>query len=122
LHICYFCHKPLIHIKDLHINYEKHYACYSCPRILNPAYNLEVWKVPYCIIVSHNDNTKIHSEYIYFHNSQLWLHIFYFESGAFLDIKDNNNKHLLRKNFDMNLLDCTPFLLENKIKTWLIFS
>ena len=116
---CYFCKNELIPFidKENSGNYLKHYCCYYCPKVPTRI-DLDIWRQPYCIIVNEN---KIDVSYIYFHNLQLWMHIFHFER-PFIDIKNNSNNCIFRLNYDINEFHYSHEYLENKIKTWIVFS
>jgi hypothetical protein len=119
---CYFCGtqlQPFIDVKNSG-NYDGHYCCYACPQVESPAYNLDVWKNPYHVIVEDNGNVNV--SYLYFHGLKLWLHIFDWDNRPFMDIKDEKNNCLFRINNRLNPFNYQPNQLENKLKTWIIFS
>jgi hypothetical protein len=122
--ICYFCQHPL----DPYIdntgsgNYQDHQCCYQCPEVENPFRNMEVWKHRCHMIVRANEIKVV---YLHFRQLRLWLQVFNFEmySSPFIDIKDEENKVVLRlQDRAINVFDYTPEALENKIKTWILFS
>lgn len=119
---CYFCNTKLSAFidKDNSGNYSKHYCCYKCLSVKNPAYGLDAWKNPYHVIAE-NDN-EISVSYLYFHKLKLWLHIFHWGDNGFMDIKNESNDCLFRLKSQLNPFNYQPDVLENKVKAWVIFS
>jgi hypothetical protein len=118
--LCYFCKQPLIKFIDRFDskNYQNHYICYNCPEIEELTYNLDIWRHPYHII---KEKEEISISYLYFRELNLRLHVYNF-NPPFIDIKDKNNKFLLRIKTKLNPFDYDQSVLKNKIKTWIVFS
>ena len=100
-------------------NYNNHYSCYNCPTVPNPYRNIPIWKRPCTYIMKDNEPGVI---YLYLPSLKLWLDIFKFEEHPFTDIKDENNQIVLRINSAIDIFSISPSSLENKIKTWILFS
>lgn len=119
--ICYFCNHLLSKFIDVENtgNYDKHYVCYNCPTIHNPAYGFYIWRVPY-IIDNRQYSVNAFDSYLYFHNIEIYLSIL--RASNFMDLKNKAGKHLFRVKEILNEFDYHPSELENKIKTWITFS
>lgn len=128
---CYFCLEPLSKFLDKEQtgNYDRHYCCYNCPLNSKSFKDIDIWKPSYTIILDPTLTVirgypVINVEYLYFHTTELWLHIFHGGKviKSSLDIKNNNNKSIIWLQQDLNPFSYAPKVLEEKIKTWVTFS
>jgi len=83
---------------------------------------LEVRKRPYSITKDRSEILGLGTVSLYFKKSKFWLETFYFGERAFTDLREDNWRHILRVPYAFDLAKYTPETLEDKIKTWVLFS
>lgn len=127
MHICYFCQKPLEkYVKeDVQEGYYCNFlVCYGCPLTdYFSTHKYEIWRHPYFIVIA---NDKVISTHLYFHGIKLWCSVFFENarrlSNNYVRISDVNNKQVVSLDGTWDVFSIPPNILENKIKTLVVFS
>src|SRR5271166_4070646 len=111
---CYFCATKLIRLRSG----ARHYVCKKCP-IVNDKY-YDVWKHPYFVFT---DDYGILLFFLYFRQVNVWLRqdISISEKPC-ITIFDQNLIEILQMDINIDIMNIAPNVLENKIKTWILFS
>lgn len=120
---CYFCNKSLEKFRDPDKtgNYTHHYCCYNCPDVVGGV-KLPIWKRS-CTITTDWDNEQcMTTSYLYISNIEVWVNTFYWQEGPFTDIKDKHGRYIMRIKIALNIFNIPIDILENKVKTWILFS
>jgi hypothetical protein len=117
---CYFCNKPLEKFRDPDEtdNYTNHYSCYNCPDVEHGV-ELPIWKRNCSVII---DDQHVSVIYLYLPNINIWLSVFNWKERAFTDVKDERGQFILRVKTAPDVFNISLDILENKIKTWILFS
>lgn len=115
---CYFCHKPLEKFRDSNEtgNYTHHYSCYNCPDVDGMR---DIWKRS-CVVIM--DVDKVSMTYLYLPNIALWITVYYWDNRNFTNIEDKNGTYILQVQTAPEVFNIPLEVLENKVKTWILFS
>lgn len=120
---CYFCGKALQTSKyKKSLPYKDYYYCFNCPEVVvNYEDNLPpICKIPFYIYLNEHSQVEIIS--LFLPNIKKWLQIFKFQKPVII-IQNSRAENILRlTDTSLNISDMSLEALENKVKTWILFS
>lgn len=120
--ICYFCKSPLVKCKKLATDF----CCIRCPKISSkdePFYIDKSCMDKSCHRANELEYASGRSNYLYFHNLDVYIFVFIPISGSFVVSSYPNppGQESFRFELDQNPLNWTLTEFENKIKLWMTF-
>ena len=119
---CYFCSEQMEYFEPDRIRYTNHWVCRHCPEVAETEFNTElgsIWSCPYFVFVKHNEIVR---SFLYFRQINVWLK---YDTGGPIDritLYSSQIIEIFSLEQTLDVVNISPSILENKVKTWILFS